>query len=135
MRMTRTHVLEALGQPYVRTARAKGAPEKRVLVRHALPNAFPPLLTMVGMDVGTAIGIAIYIEGVFGLPGLGRLALGAVNGGVGYDLPMIVGLVLVTGVVIILINLVIDLVYPLLDPRILDEPRRRMGLSSALGRA
>jgi peptide/nickel transport system permease protein len=135
MRMTRTNVLEALGQPYVRTARAKGAPEKRVLVRHALPNAFPPLLTMVGMDVGTAIGIAIYIEVVFGLPGLGRLALGALGGGVGYDLPMIVGLVMVTGLAIILINLVIDLVYPLLDPRVLDEPRRRMRFSSALGRA
>jgi peptide/nickel transport system permease protein len=132
LRMVRASMLEVLEEPYVRTARAKGASERRVLRRHALPNAILPIVTMIGMDIGTAVGVSIYIETVFGLPGLGRTTLTALNGGVGYDLPVIVGIVLVTGAAIILLNILVDLLYVVFDPRIAAEPNR--GRQAALGR-
>jgi peptide/nickel transport system permease protein len=125
LRMIRVTVMEALGSQYVRTARAKGAGEWRVLRVHAFRNALLPILTMVGMDIGVALGISLYIEAVYGLPGLGHVALAALNGSVGFDLPFIVGLVLVVGIVVIGLNLVIDIAYAALDPRIGAGGRER----------
>lgn len=118
LRMIRVTVMEALGAQYVRTARAKGASEWRVLRVHAFRNALLPILTMVGMDIGVALGISLYIEAVYSLPGLGHVALTALNGSVGFDLPFITGIVLIVGVVVIGLNLVIDIAYAALDPRI-----------------
>ena len=118
-------MLEVLDEPYVRTARAKGASELRVVRGHALRNAISPIVTMAGMDLGMAIGIALYVETVFGLPGLGRLTLAALRGSAGYDLPVIVAVVLVSAVAIIGLNLAVDLVLYALDPRIARGRRLR----------
>ena len=117
-RMTRAGVMETLNEHYVRTARAKGAPEHRVLRAHALRNALLPIVTMVGMDLGLAFGTAIFIEEVFGLPGLGSMAVDALRGSVGFDLPAITGVVIVVSVAIVAANFVVDLLYAWLDPRI-----------------
>ena len=118
MRMIRARLLEVLQEPFVSTARAKGASEARIIRRHALPNALLPVITMIGMDVGTAIGVAVYIETVYGLPGLGFTTLRALAGIRGYDLPMILGVVLVVGAAIITINLLIDLFAAVIDPTV-----------------
>jgi peptide/nickel transport system permease protein len=118
LRMTRARTLEVLEEPYVRTARAKGASELRVLRGHVLRNAISPIVTMAGMDLGMAIGIALYVETVFALPGLGRLTIAALQGATGYDLPVIVAVVLVSAVAIIGLNLLVDLTLYALDPRI-----------------
>jgi peptide/nickel transport system permease protein len=125
MGMTRTRMIEELRQPYVRTARSKGVQERDVVARHALRNAMLPLSTMLATDVGTALAISIYVETVFGLPGLGRMWVYALSGDIGgFDLPTIVGLVLVTGTVVIVVNLVLDLSYGLIDPRIREAGSR-----------
>ena len=118
LRMVRTRMIEVLHEPYVRTARAKGASEPQVVRRHALRNGISPIVTMIGMDIGMAIGIAMYIETVFGLPGLGRTTISALNGASGFDLPVILGITLVTGLAIILLNLVVDLLLLAIDPTI-----------------
>jgi peptide/nickel transport system permease protein len=119
MGMTRTRMINELGQPYVRTARAKGAGELRVVGRHALRNAILPLVTMLAMDVGTALGISVYVETVFGLPGLGSLRLHSLGGQIGgFDLPVILGLVVFTGLIVIVANLAVDLLYGVIDPRV-----------------
>jgi peptide/nickel transport system permease protein len=119
MGMTRTRMINELGQPYVRTARAKGAGELRVVGRHALRNAILPLVTMLAMDVGTALGISVYVETVFGLPGLGSLWLHSLGGQIGgFDLPVILGLVVFTGLIVIVANLAVDLLYGVIDPRV-----------------
>ena len=128
LRMIRARVLDVLDEPYIRTARAKGLPEWRVVGSHALRNAFAPVLTMLAMDMGTALGIAIYIETVFQLPGLGRLALSALGGESGYDLPMLLGIVVVTAVVVIVLNLLADLAGGVLDPRLREQWGRRGGV-------
>ena len=125
VRVLRASLLETLEEPYVATARAKGASEPRVLLRHALPNALRPILTMTGMEAGTAIGVLIYIEIVFGMPGLGRLSVAALNGDAGYDRPVIAAIVLFVGIAVFGINLLVDLLYPLVDRRVGGtEPRR-----------
>jgi peptide/nickel transport system permease protein len=119
MGMTRTRMIDELRQPYVRTARAKGARELRVVGRHALRNAILPLVTMLAMDVGTALGISVYVETVFGLPGLGSLWLHSLGGQIGgFDLPVILGLVVFTGLIVIVANLAVDLLYGVIDPRV-----------------
>lgn len=118
LRMMRARMLEVLEEPYVRTARAKGASEAAVIGRHALRNAISPIVTMVGMDAGMAIGIAVYVETVFALPGLGRTTISALQGFRGYDLPVVVGVVLVTALAIILLNLLVDLIVFAIDPTI-----------------
>jgi peptide/nickel transport system permease protein len=123
-RMVRAQTLEVLAQPYVRTARAKGASEGRVLVRHALPNTVLPLVTMVAMDIGTAVGICAYIEAVFRIPGLGYTTIGAMQGA-GLDLPVLIAIVVFTGTVIIFLNFVVDLVAVIVDPTITRSPRGR----------
>ena len=117
-RMTRAGVLEVLSEHWVRTARAKGAAEQRVMRSHVLRNAMLPIVTMIGMDLGFGFASAIFVEQVFGLPGLGTMAITALRGSVGFDLPAITGVVLVVSFAIVVINLVVDLVYVWFDPRI-----------------
>jgi len=115
VRMIRANVLEALNEDYVRTARAKGAPEWLVMRSHVLRNAMLPVVTMLGMDIGLALGGAIFTEQVFGLPGLGRTALQALDG---FDLPAVMGITVFATVCVIVFNLFIDLIYAVIDPRI-----------------
>ena len=114
-RMTRASVMEVLQEDYVRTARAKGQSEMKVLTRHALRNAAVPIVTVIGLGIALLIGGVVVTEGVYNIPGLGRLVLDAV---LKRDYPIIQGLILLFSFVYILINLVIDLSYTLFDPRI-----------------
>ncbi len=115
VRMIRANVMEALNEEYVRTARAKGAPEWIVMRSHVLRNAMLPVVTMLGMDIGLVLGGAIFTETVFSLPGLGRTALQAVTT---FDLPTVQGIVVFGTVAIIVFNLLVDLLYVAIDPRI-----------------
>jgi peptide/nickel transport system permease protein len=115
VRMISANMIETLNEDYVRTARAKGAPEFVVLRSHVLRNAMLPVVTMLGMDVGLALGGAIFTETVYSLPGLGRTAVQAPNN---YDVPTILGTIVFATVVIIVFNLVVDLLYAWVDPRI-----------------
>src|SRR5688572_11160372 len=114
-RVTRASVLEALGEDYVRTARAKGLPEIRVLVRHALANAAVPIATVIGIGIAILIGGVVVTESVYAIPGLGRLTVDAV---LARDFPTIQGVILFFSFVYVLVNLLIDLSYVVLDPRI-----------------
>jgi peptide/nickel transport system permease protein len=114
-RLTRSSLLEVLGEDYIRTARAKGLPEGRVVYRHGLRSALTPVVTQLGVDLGTLLGGVIVTEQVFGLPGLGQLAWQSVTT---QDLPVIMGIVLVASAFIVLANLLVDLGYGLLDPRV-----------------
>lgn len=114
-RVTRASVMEVLGEDYIRTARAKGQTERKVLFRHALKNAAVPIVTIIGIGIALIIGGAVVTETVFNLPGLGRLVVDAI---LRRDYPIIQGLILVFSFVYILINLMIDILYTLLDPRI-----------------
>lgn len=131
LRMMRARMLEVLEEPYVRTARAKGASEFRVVGGHALRNAISPIVTMVGMDAGMAVGIALYVETVFALPGLGRTTIAALQGVAGYDLPVIVAVVIVTAVAIILLNLAVDLALYAIDPTIARQGRKALAHTAA----
>lgn len=113
-RITRTAVIETLGSDYVRTARAKGAGEVRILVRHALRNALLPIVTLVGLQVGNLLGGAVVTEQIFSWPGIGRMAVSAIFSS---DFPLAQGAILVTAVGFLVINLVVDLLYASLDPR------------------
>ena len=115
VRMIRANVMETLNEDYVRTARAKGAPERIVLFKHVLRNALLPIVTMLGMDIGLALGGAIFTESVFGLHGLGKLVVQSYDT---FDLPTIQGVVVFSTVCIIVFNLVVDLLYAWIDPRI-----------------
>jgi peptide/nickel transport system permease protein len=117
-RMLRANVAETLHHDFVRTARAKGAGELRVLRSHVLRNSLLAIVTMLGMDFAVAIGNAIYVEPVFGLPGLGGVAVGALRSGTGYDLPTILGITLTVSFAVIVLNLLVDVLYSFLDPRI-----------------
>jgi peptide/nickel transport system permease protein len=114
-RVTRASVLEALGEDYIRTARAKGLPELRVLVRHALANAAVPIATVIGIGIAILIGGVVVTESVYAIPGLGRLTVDAV---LARDFPTIQGLILFFSFVYVFVNLLIDLSYVFLDPRI-----------------
>jgi peptide/nickel transport system permease protein len=117
-RTTRSAVLEVLREEYVKTARAKGVSELVVLFRHALRNAMIPILTVAGVQLGQLMAGSIILESVFYLPGLGRLALGAITA---RDLPVVQGVVLFVASVIVMINAGVDMLYGLLDPRIRYE--------------
>jgi peptide/nickel transport system permease protein len=123
-RMLRSSILDELTHEYVRTARAKGATETRVLVRHVLRNVLLTLVTMLGMDVGLVLGAALYVEVVFGLPGLGNVAWQSIGR---EDWPVLQGIVIFTSLIVIAANLVVDLVYAFLDPRV----RLRTGASAS----
>ena len=114
-RVTRASVLEALGEDYIRTARAKGLPESRVLVRHALANAAVPIATVIGIGISILIGGVVVTESVYAIPGLGRLTVDAV---LARDFPTIQGVILFFSFIYVAINLLIDLSYVFLDPRI-----------------
>jgi peptide/nickel transport system permease protein len=114
-RITRTSVLEVLGEDYIRTARAKGLRESSVLVRHALRNALVPIVTVIGLGITHLIGGVVVTESVFNFPGLGRLVVEAV---LARDYPLIQALILLFSFAYIMINLIIDLIYTIIDPRI-----------------
>jgi peptide/nickel transport system permease protein len=115
-RLVHTNLLGVLGEDYVRTARAKGLDEYRVITRHALRNALLPLATLAGADLAALLGGVVFTESVFAWPGLGKLAVESV---LSLDIPMIMGTVLFSAAVVVGANLVVDLLYPLLDPRII----------------
>lgn len=114
-RITRTSMLEILGDDYVRTARAKGLPEWRVLTRHALRNCSVPIITVIGIGFALIISGVVVTESVFNLPGLGRLTVDAV---LARDYPVIQAVILLASLIYVVINLLIDIAYVLLDPRI-----------------
>jgi peptide/nickel transport system permease protein len=114
-RMTRSSMLEVLGQDFVRTARAKGLPEPYVVIRHGLVNAMVPIVTVMGIMVGALLGGAVVIEQVFSIPGMGRLIIGAV---LSRDFPVIQGGLLFLALIYLLVNIVVDLLYAVIDPRV-----------------
>jgi peptide/nickel transport system permease protein len=115
MRLTRNQMLDTLGEDYIRTARAKGLPERVVIRKHALRAGLTPIVTAAGLDLAGLLGGAIITEQIFSLPGLGSLAVSSVQD---YDLPLIVGITLVTATFIIVANLIVDLLYAVIDPRV-----------------
>ena len=114
-RMTRASVMEVLEEDYIRTARAKGLSEVKILMRHALRNAAVPIVTVIGIGIALLIGGVVVTESVYNIPGLGRLVLDAV---LARDYPIIQGLILFFSLIYVLLNLIIDLTYTLFDPRI-----------------
>ncbi len=114
-RMTRSSLLEVLRQDYVRTARAKGLAEQRVVSRHALMNALIPVVTVIGLNVGSLLGGAILTETIFAWPGVGRLVVDSIFA---RDYPIVQGAVLVIAILFVIVNLLVDLSYAYLDPRI-----------------
>jgi peptide/nickel transport system permease protein len=115
VRLIRANVMETMNEDYVRTARAKGAPESRVMRSHILRNSLLPVVTILGMDIGLALGGAIFTESIYSLPGLGRQVLQSYNN---FDLPVILGIVVFSTLCIIIFNLIVDLLYAWIDPRI-----------------
>ncbi|MEU9190696.1 ABC transporter permease [Streptomyces sp. NPDC048484] len=114
-RITRATMLEVLGEDYIRTARAKGLTEPVVIGKHAMRSTMTPILTMLGMDLGALIGGAILTETTFSLPGLGQAVLKAISD---KDLPVILGVTLITSLAVIVANLLVDLLYAVIDPRV-----------------
>lgn len=114
-RLARSSMLDVLSEDYVRTARAKGVAEQRVIFRHALRAAMTPIVTQAGIDVGVLFGGAVITEQVFGLPGLGWTAVHAIQQ---QDLPVIIGVVIVASAGVVVANLIVDLLYAVLDPRV-----------------
>jgi peptide/nickel transport system permease protein len=121
MRLSRTELLGVLREDYVRTARAKGLVGRLVVLRHALPNALIPVISQLGLQVGFLISGSVVIEQIFGLPGIGRLLLQSIAT---RDYPTVQAIALVAGVVFILVNLIVDMSYGFLNPKV------RMGVSS-----
>jgi peptide/nickel transport system permease protein len=114
-RLTRSSMLDVLGEDYIRTARAKGLRESRVVFRHALRAALTPIVTQFGIDLGTLLGGVIIVESIFGLPGVGQLAVQSVTT---QDLPVIIGAVILAAACIVVASIIVDLIYALLDPRV-----------------
>ncbi len=114
-RMMRSSMIEVLRTDYIRTARAKGLSRARVILRHALPNAILPIIAMIGIDIGIFMGGLVVVESVFGWPGIGQLAWQAIQR---VDIPIIMGVTLVSACAIVLGNLLADFIAPLIDPRI-----------------
>ncbi|MFT2018888.1 ABC transporter permease [Streptomyces sp. 796.1] len=114
-RLTRATMLEVLGEDYIRTARAKGLREPVVIGKHAMRSTMTPVLTILGMDLGALIGGAILTESTFSLPGLGEAAVRAIDE---RDLPLILGVTLITASAVVIANLIVDLLYAVIDPRV-----------------
>jgi peptide/nickel transport system permease protein len=114
-RMTRNNLLETLGEDYIRTARAKGLSERRVIFKHGLRASLTPIVTMFGLDIALLVGGAVITESVFNIQGLGYLAI---NDALQQDLPVVLGVVLVASVAVALANLVVDILYAFIDPRV-----------------
>lgn len=115
MRLTRNSMLDVLGEDYIRTARAKGLSSGTVIVRHALRNALVPVVTTAGVQFGALLGGAVVVETIFSLPGLGLLAINAIQA---RDIPVIQGSVLVFALSFVLITLVVDVLYAVINPRV-----------------
>jgi peptide/nickel transport system permease protein len=116
-RMVRTAMLEELGQDYIRTARAKGLPERTVVYKHALRNALIPVITLLGLQFGALLAGAIVTETIFSWPGIGRLTVSAINN---RDYPLLQGCILAVGLTYVLVNLATDVLYVVINPRIRD---------------
>jgi peptide/nickel transport system permease protein len=114
-RMTRASMLEVLGQDYIRTAQAKGAPPRTVIVKHGLRNAFIPVLTVISLQFGALLGGAVLTETVFGWPGIGRLLVDSISA---RDFAVVQGLVLIYALLFVLLNVFVDVLYVVVDPRI-----------------
>jgi peptide/nickel transport system permease protein len=114
-RLSRGSLLDTLGEDYVRTARAKGLSERRVVYRHALRGALTPVVSQLGIDIGTLLGGVVVVENVFGVNGLGQGAVAAIANG---DLPTIIAFVLIASAFVVVANIVVDLLYAVLDPRV-----------------
>ena len=114
-RLTRGSMLDVMGEDYIRTARAKGLSERRVIFRHSLRAALTPIVTQFGLDVGILLGGAVITEVVFGMPGLGYTAVQAITQ---QDLPVIIGVVIVAATAVVIANIVVDAFYAVLDPRV-----------------
>jgi peptide/nickel transport system permease protein len=114
-RLLRSNLIETMGEDYIRTARAKGLSERRVVFRHGLRSAITPIVTAAGLDIGILLGGAILTESVFNIPGIGRLVFDSIQHS---DLPMIQGTVLIGTFFIVMANLVVDILYAFLDPRV-----------------
>ncbi|MFW5786653.1 MAG: ABC transporter permease [Halanaerobiales bacterium] len=115
MRMTRSSMLEVMGQNYIEMARAKGVPDKRLIISHALKNALIPVITVLGIQMGYLLGGSVVIEQIFSLPGVGRLALQAISN---RDYALMQGTILFVASGFVLINLFVDIIYAVIDPRI-----------------
>ena len=136
-RMIRASVAESIHEDYVRTARSKGARESRVMLHHVLPNASLRVLTMVGMDIGTALGVAVFVEASYGFFGLARLSIHAMAGDEvtsATDLPMLLAVVTVIALIVVIGNLVVDLLYAVVDPRTTaaDRPGRTKEIAAGV---
>jgi peptide/nickel transport system permease protein len=114
-RLSRSSLLETLGEDYIRTARAKGLAERRVVLRHAMRSALTPVVSQLGIDVGTLLGGVVVVETVFGIGGIGQDSVEAIDQG---NLPLIIGFVLAAAVFVIVANILVDIAYTLLDPRV-----------------
>jgi peptide/nickel transport system permease protein len=114
-RMTRASMLDVLRQDYMRTARAKGLPDRVVIGRHALANVMIPVITVIGLSVGILLGGAVVVEQVFSIPGVGRLIIGGI---LRRDFPVIQGGLLLTATIFVLVNLLVDVLYAVVDPRV-----------------
>jgi peptide/nickel transport system permease protein len=114
-RITRSSMLDTLGQDYIRTARAKGIVENRVVRKHALRNALIPIVTVIGLQLGSLLGGAVLTETVFSWPGIGSYTVNCI---LKSDFPVVQGVVMLVAVTFVIINLIVDIVYAFLDPRI-----------------
>src|SRR3954452_5483271 len=114
-RMTRNNLLETLGEDYIRTARAKGLSERKVIFKHGLRASLTPIVTIFGLDMALLVGGAIITESVFNIQGLGWLAF---NGAITQDLPSVLGVVICTATAVVIANLIVDIIYAFLDPRV-----------------
>ncbi len=114
-RLTRGSLLEVIGEDYIRTARSKGLTERRVIYRHGLRSALTPVVSQFGIDLGVLLGGAIITEQVFGMPGLGWTAVNAIES---QDLPVIIGIVIVASAAVVIANILVDMAYAVLDPRV-----------------
>ncbi|HUR51728.1 MAG TPA: ABC transporter permease [Mycobacteriales bacterium] len=114
-RLTRANMLETMGEDYIRTARAKGLPESKVIAKHGLRAALTPIVTIFGLDLGGLLGGAILTESVYGFPGLGKLALDSITKD---DFPVILGVTLFAAFFIVMANLIVDIVYAFVDPKV-----------------
>jgi len=114
-RLTRAGMLETMGEDYIRTARAKGLPERDVTVRHGLRAALTPILTIFGLDFGILLGGAVLTESVFSLPGMGKYAVDAITNN---DLPKVLGVTMMAAFFVVIANLIVDLLYAVVDPRV-----------------
>ena len=114
-RTTRSSMLETIRQDYIRTVRAKGVPENKVITRHALKNALIPTITVIGLQIGAMMGGSVLTETVFAWPGIGRLMIQSIQG---RDIPMVLGCVIMFSMMFAIVNLIVDLLYVAVDPRI-----------------